>query len=843
MNTGLSSAEASRRLAADGPNALPDPDRRTTLGIVFEVLREPMFLLLVACGGLYLLLGDAQEALMLLGFVGVIIGITVVQERRTERALDALKDLSRPSVVVVRDGERRTIPSAEVVVGDLLVVDEGNRVPADGVLRDGASVAVDESILTGESVPVRKVVAEGEVPPGPPGGDDTPHLYGGTLVVRGQGLLEVQATGVHTEMGQIGQALASLEKGRSALQDETQRIVQVVAIGAGVVSVGVTLLYGLTRGHWLEGLLSGLATAMALLPEEFPVVLTVFLALGAHRLTRAGVLTRRMAAIEALGTTTVLCTDKTGTLTQNRMVVRALWSPSAVRELEDEPVELEEDFHLVVEHARLASPVDPTEPMELAIQALGEGALGSTEHLHPDWSLRKEYPLSSGLLAMTRAWEQADGEPVHQVSAKGSPEAIVDLCHLDEAAAARVAAEVEALAARGLRVLGVAHARHEGSELPGHQHAFDFQLDGLVAFEDPLRSEVPAAIARCRAAGVRVLMITGDYPTTATSIAARAGLSGGEPLTGEQIRTLDDDALAERLARTHVAARIEPSDKLRIVQSLAASGHVVAMTGDGVNDAPALTAADIGVAMGRRGTEVAREAADLILVDDDFGSLVDAMAHGRRIFANLRKSMAYIIAIHVPLAGLSVAPIVVGWPAALLPVHIVLMELVIDPACSLVFEAEPAEDDAMERPPRGSGEPMIDRRVLLGSVLQGLGTLALAMAVFGWGLARHEPDGARTLAFLTLMVGNASLILANRSWDHSSLALLRTPNRVFPWVAGGAVGLALLVTFTPGIRDLLHFVPVPLTEAAVALGAGLLAALWADAVKRVGSRLGSERKG
>jgi Ca2+-transporting ATPase len=835
-HAGLTQDEAARRLATDGPNALPDAGHRGLLRVVLGVLREPMFLLLVACGALYLVLGDPREAAMLLGFVFLIIAVTVAQERRTERSLEALRDLSQPRAAVLRDGARREIPSGEVVRGDLVLLSEGARVPADGLLLDGTNLSIDESLLTGESVAVRKRPSSEGGQAFPPGGDDSPSVFAGTLVVRGQGAARVTATGIGTEMGRIGAALASLRPGRSPLQDETRRIVRIVATGALVVSVGVAAVYGVVRGAWVEGLLTGLAAAMALLPEEFPVVLTVFLALGAYRISKVGVLTRRMAAIEALGTTTVLCTDKTGTLTENRMAVRALWTPAATAVLDDGPAtpELPEALHALVEHAILASPATPTDPMEIALHALGGAALASTEHLHPDWALRREYPLSAELLAMTRAWSSADGHDVEGVSAKGAPEAIFELCHLDEPSMAALSAPVADFARRGWRVIAVAHAEHaQDADLPPLQHDFHFEFAGLVAFEDPLRAGIPGAIARCHAAGLRVLMITGDYPETAASIAGAAGLPAGLPLTGAELRALADPDLLERLRTTSVAARIAPEDKLRIVQVLQGAGEIVAMTGDGVNDAPALTAAHIGIAMGRRGTEVAREAAAMVLVEDDFGSLVEAMAQGRQVFDNLRKSMTYIIAIHVPIAGLVLLPALAGWPAALLPVHIVLLELVIDPACSLVYEAEPAEADLMSRPPRPTGTPMVDRRVLVVSLLQGVGLLAATLAVFGWGLATHpaQTGAARTLAFMTLMVGNVGLILANRSWSLNAIALLGRRNPVFPWVAGGALAVAVGLTFLPHLNELLHFVAVPLPALALAASAGALAAVAAEGVK------------
>jgi Ca2+-transporting ATPase len=837
--TGLSRTEAETRLAAEGPNTLPGAQRRTLLRIVLEVIREPMFLLLIACGALYFSIGDRQEAAMLLGFVAVIIGITVVQERRTERALDALRDLSQPHAVVIRDGERLTISTTQVVRGDLVVLSEGQRVPADGSLVEGTSLAVDESLLTGESVPVRKVPQPSKATPMErPGGEDTPFVFGGTLVVRGQGVVEVSATALRTEMGRIGAALATLSPGRSHLQEETRRIVRVVAIGAVFLSIAVTLIYGLTRGAWSEGLLSGLATAMALLPEEFPVVLTVFLALGARRLSKEGVLTRRMPAIETLGSTTVLCCDKTGTLTQNRMVVRALWSPQGSW-MAGNTTALPEEVHGVVENGILASPVDPIDPMEVALHTLGKTTLQETEHLHPDWALRREYPLTPELLAMTRAWSTPEGKPCHRVSAKGAPEAIFDLCHLNDHDMAEYAAEAQALAGRGLRVLGVAHADHHSDSLPAIQHDFEFTFDGLVAFEDPLRDEVPEAIAQCHRAGVRVMMITGDYPGTALAIARVAGLPESVPIRGSEIASMDDDALSKRLAATHVAARIVPEDKLRIVQRLQAAGEIVTMTGDGVNDAPALMAADIGVAMGQRGTEVAREAADVVLVNDDFGSLVVAIADGRRIFANLQKSMAYILAIHVPMAGLAIIPAVAGWSAALLPVHIVMLELIIDPACSLVFEAEPAEPGNMDRPPRARDASMIDRRILVGSVLQGLVVLAVTLGVFGWAstLFPDSPDSVRSLTFMTLMVSNVGLILANRSWERSAWTVLKSYNPVFPWISGGALVLVVAITYVPGLNGILHFVAVPAALTGVAVLAGLGSLLLVEGLKVLGRRL------
>ncbi len=700
-DTGLDAAEAARRLAEDGPNALPGGERRTLLSIALETLREPMFLLLLAAGLLYLAFGDLQEGLTLFGFVLVTLVLTLVQEGRTERAIAALRDLTSPRALVIRDGRPQRIAGRDVVRGDLLRLAEGDRVPADGLLLAADGVRADESLLTGESVPVGKRAARADEGPPPaaggpgleraPGGDDQPMVYAGTLLVQGQALVRVTATGARSEIGRIGAALAAVAPERTPLQRQTGVLVRRLALLALGLSGALVLVHGLLRGDWLQAVLAGIALAMALLPEEYPVVLTVFPALGARRLSKEGVLTRRITAIETLGATTVLCADKTGTLTANRMTVTHLVAGGvAVDRQLDIPATggaLPEDFHALVEMAILASVVDPFDPMEKAFHALGQRFLAGTEHLHRDWRLVQTYALSPSLRAMSHVWASDEGG-VQTVAAKGAPEAVVDLCHLGAADRARIAAAADALAARGLRVLGVARGRFAGRDWPADEHGFDFEFVGLLGLADPVRAEVPAAVAECRAAGIRVVMITGDYPATARAIAGQAGLAGadGEVLTGDEIAALDDAALRERMAGVSVCARIAPAQKLRIVQALKARGEIVAMTGDGVNDAPALRAAHVGVAMGARGTDVARESSSLVLVDDDFASLVRAVRLGRRIFDNLRKAMSYILAVHVPIAGMALLPVLLGWPPLLFPMHIALLELIIDPACSVAFE-------------------------------------------------------------------------------------------------------------------------------------------------------------
>jgi Ca2+-transporting ATPase len=829
---GLTDEEAARRHVEEGPNELPSAKKRGPFAIALEVVKEPMFLLLIACGALYLLLGDVKEALLLLGFVFVVVGITFVQEQKTERALDALRDLSSPRALVVRSGEKKRIAGREVVRGDVLLLSEGDRVPADSVVRSATSLSVDESLLTGESVPVGKSAAPGLMEMGRPGGDDTPFVYSGTLVVKGQGVADVVSIGGATEMGKIGKALALLQPEDTPLQRETARLVRLFAfIGLGLCLTVVTV-FTITRGDFLKGLLAGLTLGMAMLPEEFPVVLTVFLAVGAWRISQHHVLTRRMPAVETIGSATALCVDKTGTLTMNRMTVADLAVGEDGFAIDPAGTLLPEDFHELVEFAILASPEDPFDPMERAMRELAERTLAGTEHLHRDWELLREYPLSREILAMSRVWRSPDRSG-HVIAAKGAPEAIADLCHLKAEETAALHRRIAALAAKGRRVLGVARASFgSGEELPGGQHDFGFRLVGLLGLSDPVRPGVPEAIAECRRAGIRVLMITGDYPGTAQSIGREIGLeSPGSVLTGPELEEMDDATLAARVREINLFARMVPEQKLRLVSALKTNGEVVAMTGDGVNDAPALKAAHIGIAMGGRGTDVARESAALVLLDDAFDSIVKAVKTGRRIFDNLRKAMLYIFAVHVPIAGLSLVPVLLGWPLALLPIHIVFLELIIDPACTVVFEAEPDEAGIMDRPPRHLDEPILGGRGLLLGLVQGIGVLAVSVALFGWALAAHGEPVARALAFATMVLGNLGLILLNRAGARPLLATLRLKNHPQIWVTVGAIAFLVLALSVPSVRELFGFA-TPHPELLALSVAGALVSLGVANVAR-----------
>ena len=796
---------------------------------------EPTNLLLLACAVLYGLLGEPADAAVLLLFVAAITLLDAVQQHRSNRALAELARLSAPRARLRRNGVDLDLPADQVRPGDLLRLEEGDRVAADGRLLEGVGLWLDESLITGESLPVERQQAGARI-------------LAGSLVASGRGLAAVEAVAGSTELGRLGRSLAAVEAPPTPLQRQSRRLTGRVTGWALGLCTALTLVQvaagGQGEGRAMEALLAGLALALAVLPNEIPVVIALFLALGALRLSRIGVLARWPAAVESLGSATVLAVDKTGTLTENRMAVQGLLTwPAAERWNGEDP--LPEAWHGLLELAVLASRGDPVDAMEQAIQRLASEQLGGSEHLHPDWPLLREYPLQSDLLVFSRLWR--DGEGSARLAAKGAPEAIAALCHLEPAAAARWQAAADGMASDGLRVLGVARGldglpRHGGAAdgqaagpgdgaLPEHVHDVAFKPVGLIGLADGLRPDVPAAITSARAAGVRVVMITGDGPVTARAIADQAGLPPGPVCCGEELRqgaaatgggadladkSLVDKGLVETVRRVSVFARVLPQQKLALVRALQAAGDVVAMTGDGVNDAAALKAADIGVAMGRRGTAVARESADLVLLNDRFTDLVAALALGRRVDANLQRALAYTLAIHLPIATLALVPLL--HPAGgliLLPVHIALLHLVIDPACTVVFEGLPGAPALMQQPPRPPGRPLLDPPIWHRALLQGGALSAAALALAFW--PGTDPDTRRSLVFSLLLLGGGGLvaIVGERRRGATAAGLL---------LGGGLWGLLMVM---PPLQRALALAPLHGADLAGLLGATGLALLLA----------------
>lgn len=817
-----------------GYNEIPSQKKRSFFVIFWEVIKEPMLLLLVAAGTIYFLLGEPKDAMMLSTFVVFIVGITFYQQRKTERAIEALRDLSSPRALVIRDGAQRRIAGREVVVGDIIILREGDRVPADAAVLESTNIMIDESLLTGESLAVTKSVWDGArlIKDERPGGDNLTFVYSGTMVTRGHGMAKVVAIGANTEMGKIGKSLQGIDDEGTLLKKETGRLVKFFG-GIGLTLCAITVaFYWLFKGDFLQGTLYGLTISMSMLPEEFPVVLLIFLTIGAWRMSKHRVLTRNTAAIETLGAANVLCVDKTGTLTLNQMRLQALAVGAGSLDLskyDDENKTIPEDYQKLLEYSVLASQSDPFDPLEKEIKRTGEFFLMETNRLHTTWKLIKEYPFSGNLLALSHVWELGDGDYC-VVASKGAPESIADLCHFDGKEKETLLARMKPLLDNGLRLIAVAAADVPKNKINNSgQHDFDFKFIGLLGFVDPIRPSVPGAVKECYAAGVRVCMITGDYPGTAQYIARQIGLNNPqEYLTGSDLQSLSRVQLAEKLKTVNIFARVVPEQKMLLVNAFKESGLTIAMTGDGVNDAPALKAANIGIAMGERGTDVARETADLVLLNDDFSSIVRAIRMGRTIFDNIKKAVAYIFAVHIPIAGMSFLPVVFNLPVVFSPAHIAFLELVIDPACSVVFENEPEEKNVMNRPPRRLAEPLFGKKSLLISLLQGIGVLASVFVIFMISIdAGKTDDQVRALTFTAIVVANLALIIANLNWNNP-LKVFTNGNRAFRWIFASALAmLAAVLTFEP-LMEIFHFQTVGLGDLGLAALAGIIGAFWLE---------------
>ena len=785
-------------------------------------LLEPTNLLLLACALIYGLIGEPVDGLILLVFVAAIGLLDLLQQHRSQRALSELARLSAPRAHVRRHGIPLDLAAEELQLGDLLRLEEGDRVAADAALVEATGLWLDESLLTGESLPVAKQQA-GET------------ILAGSLVSSGRGWASVSAMAEASELGRLGASLRSVAPPPTPLQRRTRQLTGQLTLWALGLCAALAAIQGLASGQWPQALLAALALALAVLPNEIPVVLALFLALGALRLARMGVLARWPAAVESLGSATVLAVDKTGTLTENRMAVAALatW-PKGQRWQSQEP--LGEAFHQLLELAMLASRGDPVDAMELAIHRLATSELGNSEHLHPTWPLEREYPLQPELLVFSQLWRDGDGVP--QLAAKGAPEAIADLCHLTPSQARAFLAASDALASEGLRVLAVARGlegapTHSG-QAPGHLHDYRFEAIGLIGLADPLRPDVPQAIAQAQGAGVQVVMITGDGPITARAIAAQAGLAAGAIVTGAELGAMTPLQLQEHLHHGAVFARVMPQQKLALVRALQANGHVVAMTGDGVNDAAALKAADIGVAMGQRGTAVARESADLVLLHDSFSDLVGALAMGRRVDANLHRALGYTLAIHLPIAALSLLPLLVpGQGLLLLPVHIALLHLVIDPACTMVFEALPPPAGLMRQPPRPPSAPLFGGATWRQALLQGLAVAASALVLAFW--PQSDLASRRSLVVSLLLLTSGGLVWLNGQRWRSITA----------WGAAIGMGLWLVLLASKPLQQALLLAPLgPSQITTVVVGSLLALALAAGLTggsKNSGSQAGAKQ--
>lgn len=798
---GLSSKEAKKRFLEQGPNELEAEKETSTFRQILAALQEPMLLLLAGTATLYFFLGQTGDALVMLVFVAFVSGISVSQELKTQRTIAQLRELSAPDVEVIRDGQRKRIPTRDLVVGDLFILYEGERVAADGELLEASDLLIDESLLTGEAEAVEK--------------DPTfetkedywqgNRCYAGTFVIRGSAIAQVTEIGSRTEYGKIGVALEETKLRPTPLEIQTRQLVQRMALVGLVLCFSVIGIVYFRGSNFSESLIAGLTLAMAMIPEEFPVVLTVFLALGASRLARKEALARRIPAVETLGAVTVLCVDKTGTLTKNEMTVRgSSWETT------------EEDL---IRTSILASELVPYDPMEEAFFSFAKTKGFDPKTFQQEGELVHEYAFSRETKMMGHIWKLGEE---HLLAVKGSPETVLPRCANGEA----LASQVEKYAKEGRRVL--AFAKATAGEPFGELEDYSLEAVGLLALADPPREGVREAIATCQRAGIRLKMITGDYGPTAEAIAHEVGiLDHHQVLTGEEMDELTQEELEDRVEAVNVFARVRPEHKLRIVRALRARGQVVGMTGDGVNDAPALKEADIGIAMGGRGSSVAREAADLVLLDDDFSTIERSVADGRRIFDNIRKAMSYILVVHFPIALLALFAPLFGLPLLLLPIHVVLLELIIDPTCSIVFEAQGAEEDLMTRPPRDRDEPIIKGEMLWELALLGIALLVVAFVPYRQMLLEGYPlEIARSFALSTMLFGNIFLVA---SMESNIAPFYRPePNPTRFWVNTFTLGSLLLLLYLPFAQRLFQTGPLSFTQLAGAAGLAAVAVFWRE---------------
>ncbi|NTW61571.1 cation-translocating P-type ATPase [Candidatus Saccharibacteria bacterium] len=812
---GLSEVEVAKRRKQYGYNELPSREKKNFIKIFVGLVSEPMILLLIITVIIYFFLGDSSEAFLLLSSVFVIMGVEIYQEGKTEKSLEALRNLSSPICVVVRDGKRRTIPGRETVMGDTIYLSEGSRVPADAKLILAQNLLVDESLLTGESVSVNKKVDEDE-------SDKTGLVYSGTLVVKGHGIAIVTGIGSGSEIGKIGNSLSSIGTEKTLLQKEVTKVVKVIATIAVSMSLILMILFWILRGSLVHGILAGLTLAIAILPEEFPIVLTIFLTLGAWRLARKKVLTRRAHTIETLGSATVLCVDKTGTLTENRMKIQEVVLADGTFINRDFT-----DTSELVKYGVLASQRNPFDPMEEAFIDLGHQVFKSIDDIYGDRKVVREYPIEDDSLAVIYVW---DGPDI--IAAKGAPEEIFRLCKLNKSEIEQRLNDVKKLAQDGLRVIAVAKGK-DNRHVPDNRSEIKFEYLGIVGLADPIRQRVPAAVKTCHSAGIRVVMITGDYPETAANIARQVGLDDSRVVSGAEFEALSADDRSKIVKDTAVFCRVSPSNKLMIVEALKKSGEVVAMTGDGVNDAPALKAAHIGIAMGKRGTDVAREAATIVLLDDNFTSIVRGIRLGRRIYDNLQKSMSYVLAIHIPIAILSLVPVFFNWPIILIPAHIVFLEFIIDPSCTIIFENEREDKNIMNRPSRKLRAPIFSKRLVWRSIIQGMLIAIFVTMSYRFLLdAGWSEEKSRGMTFLILITANIFLTLVI-SGEKSIKELIKDRN-IPMFVILLITSLALILLFTvPFLRELFKFGPLSILEYATGTLIGAIAIFMIIPIKKI----------
>lgn len=815
---GLNSEEVEKLQKKYGMNELVSQEKPNMLKKFLGVFKEPMFLLLLIAATVYFLLGAPKNGAIMLVFVGFVASITFIQEWKTEKTMNALKDLTSPKVNTLRNGKNILIKSTELVPGDVVFLSEGERIPADCIVLEPSNFSVDESILTGESEYVMKVSTTQSEKSTDYWKKDI--LYAGTLCVFGKCTAIVKFTGINTEYGKIGKAISEAKDEPTPLQKKVSILVKNIAIAGVILCISVMVASYFYSFDILNSILSGISLAMAIIPEEFPVVLTVFLSMGAYRLAKNNTLMRKISAVETLGSATVLCVDKTGTITQNKMKVKSIYSDGGIFNNED--LKNQELSDLMV----LSCEKDPYDPMEKAI--LEAANLSQLETVYK-YDLSKKIAFDSKTKRMANIYIK---DNKYYVAVKGSAETVLGLCNLDKQTMDEINIEIDKMASNGLRVLALADCTSE--EVYEDLECYELTFKGLVGLQDPPKEGVEEAIKLCKKAGIRVVMITGDYSKTAMAIGEEIGLKFTDKvIVGNEIDSLSENELCEVVKSCDVFSRVIPEQKMKIVKALKKNGEIVAMTGDGVNDAPALKSADIGIAMGQRGTEVAKEAADMILMDDNFTTIVKSVKDGRRVYDNIRKAMVYILIIHIPIAAMAMFAPLFNLPPLLLPMHIMLLELIIDPTCSIVFEGEPAEANIMENPPRPPQEALLTRSLTIKVVLQGIIMFLAVFMPFHYMIDLGiSSEYARSFSLITFIVANVTLVLVNRSNTELLYHLIKEKgSKVRLIVNSMALIMVFAIVYIPILNGFFRTEKIGIYPLIIAIVLGFISTGWWEIVK------------
>ncbi len=816
---GLSESEVIQSRTTSGRNSLEHQEKNHLLLSLIDMVKEPMFLLLVAATTIYFITGEYSNGIFMAAAIAIVSAISLFQESRSRNAIDALKKLSQPKCKVIRGGKVVEILREEIVLGDCIQIEEGSFIPADGIILQSNDFSVNESILTGESLSVLKNETS-----------ENKQVFQGTIVASGLAICQVTAIGNLTELGKIGKSLSTIEEEKTPLQIQIGNFVKKMSI-IGLVIFAIVWGINYYNSHQILGsLLQALTLAMSVIPEEIPVAFASFMALGAWRLLKMGIIVKQTKTVETLGSATVICTDKTGTITENRMTL-AQWYTLADNLLHvptDKRSDL--DNELLILSMWSSEPI-PFDAMEIALHEAYEKLEITDER--PNYQLVHEYPLSGKPPMMTHIFENGKGNRI--IAAKGAPEAIMACSKLSDAQTKQIQVAITTMTQEGYRVLAVGLADFDGNNYPKTQQEFAFQFKGLVAFYDPPKANIKAVFETFYKAGIQVKIVTGDNAATTTTIANQIDFKNAhQTLNGDELMTMDDATLKTKVMETSIFTRMFPEAKLKIIKALKDNNQIVAMTGDGVNDGPALKSAHIGIAMGKKGTEIAKEAANLILIDDDFSKMVDAIAMGRKIYLNLKKAIQYIISIHIPIILIVFIPLALGWvfPNIFTPVHIIFLEIIMGPTCSIIYENEPMESDLMLQKPRPLSNTFFNWKEILISIIQGLVITGGLLLVYQYCVADSCTENqTRTTVFLTLIVANIFMTLANRSFHYSIFTTIRYKNNLVPMIIGITIGITLLLYWVPLFSKFFRFEIITTTQLLVSVGVGMVSVLWIEVYK------------